>query len=85
MIKIKKVRHGWILYNDTLGYEAHSHFKDERAARCCMTLINRGIFPKQPYYQETCRRVLSKKDYESLVSKKLRDRYINVGGRRCSR
>lgn len=86
LVQIKKVKNGWLLFNDCGGYERHSHFKNEKAARACLNLINKGIMPKQPYFIETCKRVLSKKEFERLESKRRKEKYININkGKRNSK
>ena len=75
-IKLKKVRNGYILYKIN-GKGAHSHFFNRRAARKCQRYINKGILPHQPYYIESCRRLLSKKEFEKLRPKRRKPKYIN--------
>lgn len=75
-IKIKKVKNGYILY-DVRGGGNHSHFFNRRAARRCLTYINKGILPDQPYFVESCRRLLSKKEFERLRPQRKKERYFN--------
>lgn len=78
MIKLKKVRDGYILYNTKGGYEKHSHFRNKKSACKCRTLINKGIMPKQPYFIESARRLLSEKEFEQLKKKKVKSYYVNI-------
>lgn len=39
--------------------------------------INKGILPHQPYYIESCRRLLSKKEFEKLKPKRKKPKYLN--------
>ena len=75
-IKIKKVKKGYILY-DACGGGNHSHFFNRRAARRCLTYINKGVLPDQPYFVESCRRLLSKKEFERLRPQKKKAKYFN--------
>lgn len=75
-IKIKKVKNGYILYRVN-GNGAHSHFFNRRAARRCLTYINKGILPDKPYFIESCHRLLSKKEFERLRPRKKKDDYFN--------
>lgn len=74
MIKLKKVKNGYILYSEY----GHSHFKNKKTANRCKCLINKGILPNQPYFVESCKRLLSKKEFIKLHSKKKKDKYYNV-------
>lgn len=74
MIKLKKIKNGFILYSK----EGHSHFKNKKAAIRCRCLINKGILPNQPYFVESCRRLLSKKEFQRLENKKEKEHYINI-------
>ena len=76
-IKLKKVRNGYILYSLSKK-GAHSHFYNRRAARKCQTFINKGILPSKPYFIESCRRLLSRKEFERLRSRKKKPRYFNM-------
>ena len=76
-IKLKKVRNGYILYSLSKK-GAHSHFFNRRAARKCQTFINKGILPSKPYFIESCRRLLSRKEFERLRPRKKKPRYFNV-------
>ena len=76
-IKLKKVRNGYILYSLSKK-GAHSHFFNRRAARKCQTFINKGILPSKPYFIESCRRLLSKKEFERLRPRKKKTRSFNV-------
>ena len=73
-IKIKKVKKGYIL-DDACGGGKHSHFFNRRAARRCLTYINKGILPDQPYFVESCRRLLSKKEFKRLRHQKKKEKY----------
>ncbi len=75
-IKIKKVKKGYILYDDR-GGGRHSHFFNRRAARRCLTYINKGILPDQPYFVESCRRLLPKKEFERLRPQRKKEKYFN--------
>lgn len=75
-IKIKKVKKGYILY-DASGGGKHSHFFNRGAARRCLICINKGILPDQPYFVESCRRLLSKKEFERLRPQKKKEKYFN--------
>ena len=76
-LHIKKIRNGtFILYNKYTG--GHSHFRNRKAAATCRRLLIKGIMPKQPYFRETARRVLTDDDWESLRQKKQKDMYINI-------
>ena len=78
MIKLKKVKNGYILYNSSGGYERHSHFKNKKAACRCKALINNGVLPNQPYFIESARRLLSPKEFERLRFKNKKEKYINI-------
>jgi len=78
LIKIKKVKRGWILYNSSGGYEHHSHFRNKKSANKCKCLLNKGILPSQPYFQESARRLFSDKEYKQLERKHQKEKYINV-------
>lgn len=78
-LKIKKTRNGYILY-DEQGNGKHSHFTTYNCALTCLTFINKKVMPNNPYYKESCRRLLSKEDFSRLKKKQ---RYHNVqNGRR---
>lgn len=74
MIKLKKVRDGYILYSEY----GHSHFKNKKTANKCKCLINKGILPSQAYFVESAKRLLSEKEFIKLHSKKKKDKYYNV-------
>lgn len=79
-LKIKRVRNGYILY-DVNGNGRHSHFPTYNCARTCLTFINKRVKPNNPYYIESCKRVLSKKEFARLKPKQ-RYRNIQNGSRR---
>ena len=74
MIKLKKVKNGYILYSAN----GHSHFSNKKAAIRCRCLINKGILPLQPYFIESSKRLLSAKEFERLKQRKKKEKYINV-------
>ena len=74
MVKLKKVKNGYILYSEY----GHSHFKNKSAAAKCRCLINKGILPNQPYFVESCKRLLSEKEFQRLENKKEKEHYINI-------
>ena len=74
MVKLKKVKNGYILYSKN----GHSHFKNKSAAAKCRCLINKGILPNQPYFVESCKRLLSGKEFQRLENKKEKEHYINI-------
>lgn len=76
VIRIKKVKCGWILYDDT-GNGRHSHFRNKKSAKECLTLIKKRQLPEKPYYVESCRRLLSNKEFERLRARKEKQRYYN--------
>lgn len=78
MLKLKKVRNGWIIFNDSGGYDKHSHFSNKKSAECCLALLKKGIMPEQPYFKESAKRLLSCKEYNNLSLKRNKDKYINV-------
>lgn len=73
-IKLKKISKGFILYSP----HGHSHFKNKKTANKCRCLIEKGIYPNNKYFQESCRRLLSKEDLERLRQKRKKDKYINI-------
>ncbi len=73
-IKLKKISRGFILYSP----HGHSHFKNKKTANKCRCLIEKGIYPNNKYFQESCRRLLSKEDLERLRQKRKKDKYINI-------
>ena len=79
MVKLKKVKNGYILYSEY----GHSHFKNKSAAAKCRCLINKGILPNQPYFVESCKRLLSNKEFETLRHRKKKEKYININKGKC--
>lgn len=80
-LKIKKVKIGYIMYNETLG--THSHFRSYNGAMNCRKLIHKGIMPNNEYYIESCKRLLSDKEFATLKSKQ-RYHNVNNGSRQSS-
>lgn len=77
-IKLKKISKGFILYSP----HGHSHFKNVKTANKCRRLIEKGIYPNNRYFQESCKRLLSKEDFERLRLKRKKEKYINVNNGR---
>lgn len=80
-LKIKKVScGGYIVYNETRG--THSHFGRYKQAVHVIKMIQKGILPNNGYYRESCKRLLSGKEYNRLRSNKQKYRNTPVNLRR---
>lgn len=58
--KYKKIRRGWIVINCKTGN--HSHFRSEYGCYLIIKFILEGIYPKNPYLQESYRRLVDVKE-----------------------
>ena len=72
-LRIKTVKHGYILYNENNG--THSHFSKYNTAMTCKKMIERGVLPNNSYMKESCRRLIGDKQFGQLRKKQ---KYINV-------
>lgn len=57
--KYKRVRCGWIVVNCKTG--EHGHFRSEYGCYLIIKFLLNGIYPKNPYLQESYRRLEDKK------------------------
>lgn len=75
MFTQKKVRRGWIVVNTKTGN--HAHFRSEYGCFLIEKFIRKGIYPDNPYLQES---------YERLKPNEIhkKDKYNNKGGRKCT-
>lgn len=67
---IKKIRRGWIVVNVKTG--AHGHFRSKYGCYLIIKFLRAGIYPDNPYLQESYRRLAPKKPGKP--------RYYNRGG-----
>ena len=66
--KYKRDRRGWIVINCRTGN--HSHFKSEYGCYLIIKFLLNGIYPNNPYLQES---------YERLEdTKEKKQRYVNI-------
>ena len=71
-LKTKKIRRGYIVVNIKTG--KHSHFKSKYGCYLIKKFISKGIYPDNPYLQDSYRRLTEyKSDHK--------DRYNNKGVR----
>lgn len=69
MLKIKKVKDGYIIYRPNKeGW--HTHFTTYHKAKTCLSFIERGVMPGNEYFQESCRRLLTKEEFRKLGNRK---------------
>lgn len=74
---IGKLKEGYVVINNEGDYHNHSHFECEQGARECIKLINKGLQPRQCYYQKAVKRLIGEERYSELVETG-KDRYINI-------
>ena len=65
----KKIRRGYIVVNTKTGN--HTHMKSEYGCFLIKKFIRKGIYPDNPYLQESYDRLTAEKP-------KYKDRYINI-------
>ena len=79
-LKYKKVRNGYIVYNEILG--THTHIGKEKTCRKLIYWLNNDILPYSIRLQESAKRLLSSDEFEKLREKKKKPYYVNVNGKR---
>lgn len=62
---------------DDCGNGRHSHFWSKKAAKECLSLIERRVMPEKAYYRESCRRLLGEKGLAGLRPRKVKQKYCN--------
>ena len=72
-LKTKKIRRGYIVVNTNTGN--HAHFESEYGCFLIKKFISKGIYPDNPYLQESHRRLTEEK-------KSYKERYNNKQVRR---
>ena len=71
---IKKVHDGWIIC--VKGRGEHGHFNYRSGCDSLVKLICKGKVPKDPYFREAARRILTETEYSKLSSR-WKPEYIN--------
>lgn len=69
----------YVVRNDRLDYEHHSHFHNLKGAKRCIDLITRQVLPSNAWWREALRRLLTEEEYLNLQPNK-RQAYYNVQG-----
>lgn len=64
MFELKHVSSGYIVARK--GCDAHSHFKHRAGANRLIKLIDKGVKPRNAYFREAARRILTQEEWESL-------------------
>ena len=67
---------GWIVKRmDIDKYEMHAHLVNAEACKRLVKLIEAGLLPKNEWMQGSCRRLLTRDEYDRL--KKPKEKYLN--------
>ena len=64
--KIKEVKDGYVVYRVGNNKEKHSHICSEDTCYALIRMIQRGVMPHSQYLIESCRYLLSKKEFRRL-------------------
>ena len=72
---IKKVHDGWIIC--VKGRGEHGHFNYRSGCDSLVKLICKGKVPKDPYFREAARRILTDDEFRSLIDHQ-KPHYINI-------
>lgn len=72
-VELWLVNCGFLLVNPRL--KTHAHFKKHSHAKLVQDLIHKGLLPHQKRYQESCRRLLTPKEFEELTPHKPKEPY----------
>jgi hypothetical protein len=75
-LRFKKVHDGYIVF--IYGREGHAHFRSARGCQKLIRLISHGRLPKESYFRNAAKRILTDDEYESLTSNH-KPEYINIG------
>lgn len=59
------------------SYEQHGHFKTREGAEKIINLIKSNKLPKNKYFRDAAKRLLTEREFENL--KEPKPRYYNVG------
>lgn len=70
-----QILHNWVVYRVGGTKDQHAHFERISACRRLIKLINSGVYPYAPWFQEACRSLLT--DDELACLHKTKDRYRN--------
>lgn len=76
-----KVRRGYLLKRCYGDYKQHAHFRNYEGAIRCLDFIKDNELPRNDYFREALKRLLTDEEFSNLREKKAKDRYRNV--RRC--
>ncbi len=75
---IKCTKRGYVLIRVDGEYSQHAHIRSKKTCDLLIDLIKKGKMPRSKYLKGSCKRLLTEKEYESLVEND-KPRYYNVG------
>lgn len=76
---VLKTSSSFIVRNDKLDYNHHSHFTNLKRAKRCIQLIDKRVLPQNYWWKEALRRLITEEEFENLRICK-REAYYNVQG-----
>ena len=74
---VKKTSHDFVVINNKLSYEHHSHFTTKKGALRVLELIEKKILPSDNWWKEAVRRLLTDEEFAQLSPNK-RNGYYNI-------
>lgn len=74
---VGRTQDGVIVINTRLDYANHAHFDSIKGAQIVLKAIEKNMLPNKEYFRVSCKRLLSKEQYEGMRSKS-KPHYINV-------
>ena len=71
-LSLTKIRNGWRVTREYYPGDMHAHFCSEDAAKKFMHLMKRGIKPKNSWFLEAARRILTDEEYHHYIDESLK-------------